>query len=113
MSTIIAGRLDQRITLQRRVPATTPAGEQTYTWSDLASVWAEANPTRGREFFAAAQLQCEAPMAFRIRWRADLDRTMRVLWRGQPYDIAAEPVETRGARDELWLHCFGGVRDGR
>lgn len=111
-----AGPLDQRITFQQRVPTQTPAGEQTYTWANLASapeVWAEANPVRGREFVAAAQMQADAPMSFRIRWRADITTAMRVLWRGLPYDIVAEPMDTRGAREELWLHCVGGIRDGR
>jgi SPP1 family predicted phage head-tail adaptor len=114
--TINRGRMDQRITLQQRVKSRSAAGEQTYTWANLATdpeVWAEANPTRGREFFAAAQQQVEAPMAFRILWRNDVDQTMRVLWRGRPYDIAAAPTDTRGAREELWLNCIGGVLDGR
>jgi SPP1 family predicted phage head-tail adaptor len=110
------GKLDQRITLQQRVVNRLPSGEEKYTFANVATnpeVWAEANPVRGREFIAAAQVQADKPMAFRILWRDDIDSTMRVLWRGEPYDIAAEPMDTRGAREELWLHCVGGVRDGR
>jgi SPP1 family predicted phage head-tail adaptor len=110
------GKMDQRITLQQRVKTRSAAGEETYSWANLATnpeVWAEANPVRGREYFAAAQTQADKPMAFRIHWRDDVDANMRVLWRGQPYDIAAAPQDTRGARDELWLHCIGGVLDGR
>lgn len=111
-----AARLDQRITLQRRVANRLGSGENKYTWENLPSVpevWAEANPARGREYFAAAQMQVEDPVAFRIYWRDDIDATMRVLWRGQAHDIAASPVDTRGAREELWLYTVAGVRDGR
>jgi SPP1 family predicted phage head-tail adaptor len=114
--TLHAGPLDQRITLQRRVANVLPSGEDKYTWANLATtpeVWAEVNPKRGREFFAASQMQVEDPVAFRIRWRDDLDATMRVLWRGRAHDIAAAPVDTRGAREELWLYTVAGVRDGR
>jgi SPP1 family predicted phage head-tail adaptor len=110
------GKMDQQVTLQSRVSNRLASGEDKYTWANLATnptVWAEANPVRGQEFVAAAQVQADKPMAFRIRWRSDVDATMRVLWRGEPYDIMAAPMDTRGAREELWLHCVGGVRDGR
>lgn len=110
------GRLDQRITLQRRVPNQRPSGENKYTWENLPTrpeEWAEANPMKGREYFAAMQMQVEDPVAFRIRYRADLDATMRILWRGQAHDIAASPVDTRGLTEELWLYTVAGVRDGR
>jgi SPP1 family predicted phage head-tail adaptor len=111
-----AGAMDQRITLQYRVANVLPSGENKYTWANLATapeVWAEANPVRGREFFAAAQMQAENPVAFRINYRSDIDATMRVVWRSQAHDIAAAPVDLRGAKESLWLYTVAGVRDGR
>lgn len=108
-----AGRLDQRITLQSRVAAVNGFGENVPTWSDVATVWAAADPKRGREFFAAAQQQAENPVAFRIRYRAGVTHHMRVLWRGEPFDIAAPPVEAFGRQESLELYCINGVRDGQ
>jgi SPP1 family predicted phage head-tail adaptor len=109
-------RMEERITLQARVNNRLPSGENKYTWANLPTnpeVWAEVNPQRGEQHFAAAQQQVENPLAFRIYWRDDIDATMRVLWRGQACDITAAPVEPYGARKFLWLYTVAGVRDGR
>lgn len=108
-----AGPMDQRITIQRRVDARNAMGENAYTWQDVATVWARAEPLRGREWFAAAQMQATADVRFTIRYRADLDATMRVLWQGQPHDIVAPPIDVAAARETLELMCLQGVRDGR
>lgn len=110
---ISAGRLDQRITLQQRVDSVNAYGENEPTWADVATVWASADTKRGREFFAAAQQQAEGPVMFRIRWRDGVHERMRVLWRGQPHEIAAPPVDAFGAKDSLDLYCVAGIRDGR
>ena len=113
-----AGRLDQRITLQQRVDAINEFGENQPTWTNVdvtgdGAIWAGADPKRGREYFAAAQQQAEGPCMFRIRWRTNVNERMRVLWRGEAYEIAAPPVDPFGARDTLELYCVRGIRDGR
>lgn len=108
-----AGRLDQRITLQVRVDAVNQFGENVPTWSTFAEVWAAADPKRGREYFAAAQIQAEGPVAFRIRWLAGVHERMRVLWLGQPYEVASLPVNAFGMKESLDLYCVAGPRDGR
>jgi len=109
-------QLDQRITLQSRVDAENSRGENAYTFANLATVpemWANARPLRGREFFAAAQVQSELTAVFTIRYRSDVTETMRVLWNGVPYDIASPPINVNGANEWLELMCVSGVRDGR
>lgn len=108
-----AGRLDQQITLQQRVDVVNGFGENVPTWSDVATVWASANPKRGREFFAAAQQQAEGPVAFLIRYRSGLTERMRVVWNGVNYDIASPPIDGFGLKESLELMCVTGVRDGR
>jgi SPP1 family predicted phage head-tail adaptor len=110
---INAGRMDQRITLQQRVDNVNEFGENQPTWADVATVWASADPKRGREYFAAAQQQAEGPCMFRIRWRADVHERMRVVWNAEPFEIAAPPVNAYGMKESLDLFCVAGVRDGR
>lgn len=108
-----SGLLDQRITIQQRVAAVDAAGQDNYTWVDFATVWARAEPVRGREFFAASQTQSTIDTKFTLRWREGIDSTMRVLWREVPYDIASPPIDVGGQRVSLELMCVTGVRDGR
>lgn len=108
-----AGLLTQRLTLQQRTATTDGLGQAAGAWQDVATVWARAQPLRGREFFAAGQLQAVAEVKFTVRWRSDITAAWRVVWRGQPHDIVAPPIDVEGRREWLELMCAQGVRDGR
>lgn len=64
-----AGDLRNRITLQRKTVTRSGAGEETVSWSDEATIWAKAEPIRGREYFQAQAVQSEVNMRFVIRFR--------------------------------------------
>lgn len=111
--TINAGQFDQRITIQQRSASVDALGQESTSWSTLATVWAKARPTRGRDLFAAGQQQATIDVLFCIRYRVDVDpATCRVLWNSVPYDIVGQPANVNGAGVELELHCTAGVRDG-
>jgi SPP1 family predicted phage head-tail adaptor len=107
-----AGQLDQRVTLQTRTDGVDALGQAATTWADTATVWARSEPIRGREYFAAAQMQDETAVRFTIRYRADVVPTMRVQWRSQAHDITAV-IDPQGRKETLELMCLAGVRDGR
>lgn len=107
---LAAGALDQRITIQQPVAGQDAAGQPSTGWESIASnptLWASAEPLRGREFLAANQMQATVDTRFRIRHRTDVDSTMRVLWRSVPYQIVSV-IEPRGARESLELMCVRG-----
>ena len=78
-----AGKLNQRVQIQRRDPATTQnaVGENVSPWVTLATVWASAEPLSGNEFVAAGQMQQTADVRFIARYRSDVTPGMRILWR--------------------------------
>lgn len=98
-----AGDLDRRITIQQATSVADAFGEPIETWSDLATVWAEVVPLGGREFFEARQVNAEQTARFRIRYRADITREMRVLYDGKTYGIEAAEEDRRYARLEALL----------
>ena len=108
-----AGDLDQRITVQSPSASVDSRGQRVQTWADVATLWAQATPLRGREFFAAGAMQSEAAVRFRLRYRTGIDGTMRVLWRGVPHAIVAEPMDVDGGKRTLELMCSAGIRDGQ
>lgn len=76
------GELRQRITFQQRtVTGQDSTGAQQYAWVDFATVWADVKPIGGREIFAAQQVYPDADTRVTIRWRRDLDPSMRIYWR--------------------------------
>lgn len=108
-----AMRLDQRITLQRRDATQDELGTPAGPWLNVGDVWAQAQPLRGREFFASGQMQAQAEVRFVIRWRCDVHETWAVMWRGQPHEIVAPPMDIDGQQHFLELMCTAGLRDGR
>ena len=82
-----AGKLRQRITLQAKAVTRDAMGGEVITWPDQATIWASAEPLRGREFFVAQQEQSEITIRFRIRYRTDVTTAWRVVWETRVYDI--------------------------
>lgn len=106
------GELDQRITVQSPSANVDVLGQRVETWTQVAALWAKATPLRGREFFAAGAMQSEVAVKFTIRYRTGLTGAMRVLWRGVPHAIVAEPMDVDGGKHTLEIMCASGVRDG-
>lgn len=109
---LAAGKLTERVTIQRKSAARNAIGEEVVTWADIATVWAQVEPLRGREFFAGAQMQAAVDVRIRIRYGVSVQAEDRAVWRGQAHDIVSV-IEPGARQAELELMCISGVRDGR
>jgi SPP1 family predicted phage head-tail adaptor len=68
-----AGRLNRRITIQRKTVTQSASGEQIVAWSTIAARRAASMlPVRGDERFTAPQLGASEQIEFRIRYSADV-----------------------------------------
>lgn len=82
-----AGKLDQRIQLQRRVEENT-GGDLELTYQNVGSpVWAEVISQRGSEAFESARVNARETVRIRVRFRPDIDVDWRIVWDEQPYTI--------------------------
>ncbi len=83
------GRLDRRIVLLARGIARDGFGAAAESFYPVDEVWAQVIHDRSGEKSRGgdAQLQAQAVVTFRIRWRGDLKREMRVRWDGADYDV--------------------------
>ncbi len=107
-----AGKLNQRIVIEGKNVSRSAIGEEVVSWQTVATTWAKVEPLRGREFFAAQQMQDAADYRITIRYRPGLTRDMRVIWREQCFDIVSV-LDPFGAKKSLELICVSGVRNGR
>lgn len=99
-----SGYLDRRATLQHQVltpNATT--GEKEVSYADYATVWAGKRDIRGREFFAAQQVNSDTTTLWQIRHRTDVKATDRIVVEGLSYDING--IAEIGRRDGLELQA--------
>ena len=100
--TVIAGRLNKRVTLQSASSARDGHGQPIGTWSDVATVWAAIEPIRGREYFAAQQVSAETTHRVTIRYRSGVSPQWRVAFGSRTFRIESviNPLE-RNERIEL------------
>lgn len=64
---LAAGRLRDRITIERATVTPDAHGEEQETWAPLTGAWAEVNYGRGEERRSAAQQGASLTALFRIR----------------------------------------------
>lgn len=110
------GRAKHRVRIQRKSVTRNAIGEEVVKWRDVVltgdkSVWAEARPLRGREFFNAQQTQYAADVRFRIRYRSDITREHRILWNSEPYDIV-QIIDVGAGRHTTEIMAVNGIRNG-
>jgi SPP1 family predicted phage head-tail adaptor len=108
---INAGDLDQRITLQQRGSSVDVLGQPVRSWSNVVTVWAQAQPLRGKEFTSNSGAGDSAQIRFRIRYRSDVAADWRVVWRGEIFGLVAPPIDVLGKKAVLELMCASGVGD--
>lgn len=109
-----AGELDQFITVQQRAAGQDSRGQPNGAWADhLVNIRAKVDTRPGQDVFGGGQEQPTLPVTFRIRYRTGLHERMRVVWRGQAYELVGQPINVKGANVAIDLPCVAGLGDGR
>lgn len=76
---VFAGKLDRLITIQKNQPIVTSSGENQENWVNYAQVWASFMPQLGPERFVDQADHGVYPARFLIRYRNDIDNSMRIV----------------------------------
>lgn len=110
---IDSGRLRHKVSLQRyeeTVDAATGARDK--AWVEVAKVWAEIAPLSARDFIQSAALQSQVTTRITIRYRENVDASMRIAHRGKIYDIAGVLPDKDSGLEYLTLPCSEGANAG-
>lgn len=117
MKPIASGKYRHRITVERAEQTRSPIGEAVTAWVPyLSRIAAQVAPLRGREYFAAGQMQAATDHRVLIRYRAGIVREMRIVWHGPEGDVPLDIVSVinvDNANAELELMCVEGQRNAR
>jgi SPP1 family predicted phage head-tail adaptor len=81
--------LNKRITIQELKTTINENGFEVEDWIDFKTVWAGVSNLHGREYFEAAAVQMESTVKFTIRYLAEIDTSMRILFKGRYYNITS------------------------
>lgn len=110
-----AGRLRQRITFQAQGEVQDPVtGEMLPGWVPVwESVPASVEPLSARDLIAAQAGQSEVSGRMVIRYRSGVLPTMRILHRGDVYNIQGQPMpDPVSGLEYLTILVAKGVNDG-
>ena len=104
------GRLTTHVRIEQLTTLQDPAGQPVETWIPFAVVWAELKPLRGREFWAARQVQSEVTHKIAVRYLPGVTSAMRLVNCGRYFDILSV-INVAEANDELELMCVERTLD--
>jgi len=115
--TVQAGRFRHRVTLQAKTVGRDSTGGLTESWTNFAkNVPAAIDAVTGREGLNAQQVTSTVTTEISIRWRPDVEPTMRVLHRSVIYNIEGVIPDNQTGRKTITLLCVqrnaDGFRDG-
>ena len=89
MSSVNAGELCHRVVIQQNVNTERDdyGHEQPANWQVFLTLWAKVSPLSAKDLIAAQAAQSQVIARLKIRYRTDIDSTMRVVFRGETYAI--------------------------
>lgn len=116
ITNVRAGRLDQRIELQRKTVVQSASGNLVGTWSTLKEVWSRVDAEKsGGERYVQNGVRSPADYTFWVRSdiviRYSLTTEDRILWKGKLYDIRDIPDQQRRGR-LIGIVAGGGLNRG-
>ncbi len=97
------GRLNRRITLQRRTEMK-DGPRAVASWTDIATVWAELVNWSASEFATGYGEAENGTVIFRIRYLGNITMADRVVYEGKTHDL--KEIAEIGNRDGLELRAM-------
>lgn len=99
-----AGKMRHRIVIEQSARAADDMGQAIETWTTYATLWANVEPLRGRELFAAQAANSEATIKITMRYYSGVKAKWRVKHGTAVYEIME--MINPGMRDEaMQLLC--------
>jgi len=103
-----AGELRSRLALEIPQRISDGAGGAATSWLEIAKIWANVTPVSASEQRSAEQRAEKITHRITLRYRNDIDATMRFTGDGRIFEI--EAIFNEAERDQ-WLvcHCVEGI----
>lgn len=96
-----ASKLRQRITLILATATQSPTGgSPKTTYADGPTIWANIEPLSTRDVIQAKAAGSQVTLRCIIRYRKDINTTMRIRYDGKTYKIDGEPLADKDSGRE-------------
>lgn len=104
-----AGSLNKRVTIQQPGTTQDEIGQPVAGWVDVATVWANIRNRTGSEAMRSDSETSVVQASIRLRYRTDVDASMRVVYGARVYKIVAVlPDDVKKDHVDLVCEVIGG-----
>jgi len=92
---VSAGELRHRITIQHYLKGGRDIDgfDLGSAWTEYAKVWAKITPLSTKDLLSAQAAQSEVTARMKVRYRTDIDTTMRVIWKGRVFAVDSQGLD--------------------
>lgn len=109
---LAAGKLRHRVEIQSQETVINTFGERDTQWVHFAYAQAAVEPLSAKEFVSAQQIQSKVTTRITIRQRDGIVASMRILFRGQVFNIEGVLTDPVSGLEYMTLPCSEGINDG-
>lgn len=88
-----AGELIHRVQIQKIERTRNEHGHFAEAWVDHVKLWSRVTALSARDLISAQAVQSETVARLKIRYRDDIDSTMRVIYKNRIYAINSPALE--------------------
>lgn len=107
-----AGLLRHRLVFQSLLRYIDTDGDTVEGWVTAFECWGAVEPLSAREFVSSQAVQSEVVARVTIRYREGVTATMRIVHRGQVFNIAGTLADKDSGLEYLTLPVSAGVNAG-
>lgn len=107
-----SGKLNNLVTIERRISAIDSSGDQSVEWTYVTTVWACITDLSSAEILYAQQIQSKVTSRVIIRYRNDVDATCRLQSNGVFYNVLGVIGDPVTGREFLTLQVSAGTNEG-
>lgn len=83
------GALRHRLTFQAQSETRNDFDESVPVWTDKFTIWGSVEPLVGKWYFESKQLNQDVDGKIRIRYRTDVEPSMRIIHKGRILEIVS------------------------
>lgn len=109
-----ATHLRHRLKLYRQSAARSATGAvKVGQWEHILTLWGQFTPLSVKDIIAGQAQDTQITARAKIRYRDDIDGTMRVQYGGRMYEIVGEPLADNGTGKEYLTLALKAVSNDR
>lgn len=97
------GDLCERVTVEQNFAVADGGGDSVPDWATYRKLWAAADVVSGKEVTLADRTTIVVNIKFTLRYRRDVDETMRIVWRNRKYPIAF--IQPGDDKNFMYVFC--------